>query len=73
MAKNDGGKPLLTAKQTFVTVGERRGNQIAVLSGINEGDEIVTSGQLKLQNGSRVNINNTVQPSNNPMPNLVDE
>lgn len=46
------------AHQKFVEVGDTRDNQIAVLKGIDEGDQVVTSGQLKLKNGSAVKINN---------------
>ncbi|MBX3709146.1 MAG: efflux RND transporter periplasmic adaptor subunit [Gammaproteobacteria bacterium] len=70
--KDDKGEPIYIANQTFVTTGDARGDQIQVLKGLNEGDIVVTSGQLKLQNGSRVAINNVVQPSDNPSPNLVD-
>jgi len=59
------GKPLLIANQAFVKVGQTRGDQIAVLSGIKEGDLVVTAGQLKLKNGSRVIVNNSIEPSNN--------
>lgn len=48
----------------FVTTGATRGDQVAVLKGINEGDTVVTSGQIKLHNGSLVKINNELQPSN---------
>ena len=65
-------KPLLTALQTFVKTGEKRGDQIAVLQGLSENDRVVTSGQLKLKNGSLVAINNTVLPSNNPLPLVSD-
>jgi membrane fusion protein, multidrug efflux system len=71
--KGPDGKPLLTAKQTFVTVGETRGDQVAILKGINPGDTVATSGQLKLKNGSAVIINNAIQPSNNPAPHPVDQ
>jgi membrane fusion protein, multidrug efflux system len=71
--KGPDGKPLLTAKQTFVTVGETRGDQVAILKGIKPGDTVATSGQLKLKNGSAVIINNAIQPSNNPAPNPVDQ
>ena len=64
--KND--QPVLVAEQIFITVGETRGDQIAVLKGLKKGDIIVTSGQLKLKNGSTVLINNTVQPSNDAAP-----
>ena len=47
--KDASGK--LTAQQTFVTTGATRGDQVAILSGLKEGDNVVTSGQLKLKNG----------------------
>ncbi len=67
------GKPLLIAKQSFVTVGNTRGDQVAVLDGIVEGDLVVTSGQMNLKNGSQVIINNQVQPSNEAAPMPVDQ
>ena len=70
--KDKDGKPTLTVKQAFVTTGETRGDQVTVLSGLKEGDEIVTSGQLKLKNGSRIAINNTIMPSNNPAPTALN-
>ncbi len=57
------GNSILTVKQTFVKVGEKRGNQVAIISGIKEGDRVVTSGQMKLKNGSKVVINNKVTPN----------
>ena len=71
--KGPDGKPVLVARQSFVTVGDTRGDQIAILGGVKEGDMIVTSGQLKLKNGSTVIINNSVQPSNDAAPKPVDE
>ena len=62
------GKPMLQAEQKFVTLGDTRGDQIAILSGLNAGDQVITSGQLKLNNGSPIIINNSVVPSNNPNP-----
>ena len=62
------GKQSLIARQTVVTTGQTRGDQIAVLSGLNEGDLIVSSGQTKLQNGATIAVNNAVQPSNDPNP-----
>jgi membrane fusion protein (multidrug efflux system) len=60
----------LFAEQVFVTLGPARGDQVAVLKGIDEGDRIVTSGQLKLINGSPLSVDNSVQPVNdrNPAP-----
>jgi membrane fusion protein, multidrug efflux system len=64
-AKGNGG---LTVQQVFVTTGETRGDQVAILKGLQEGQEVVSSGQLKLQNGAPVAIDNTVQPANSPNP-----
>jgi membrane fusion protein (multidrug efflux system) len=64
--KGPDGKPQLVANQKFVSTGQARGDQIAVTKGVNAGDVVVTSGQLKLNNGSPVIINNDVQPSNDP-------
>jgi membrane fusion protein (multidrug efflux system) len=66
--KNENGKPILTAQQKFVTLGPTRGDQVAVLSGIEEGDTVVTTGQIKLQNGSELIVNNTVLPTNDIDP-----
>lgn len=56
--------------QVFVTAGPTRGDQVAILKGLQDGDMVVTSGQLKLKNGSRVTINNQIVPANNPTPDL---
>jgi membrane fusion protein (multidrug efflux system) len=62
------GKPQLVARQSFVTTGFTRGDQVAVLKGVSEGDLIVTSGQLKLHNGSTVLIDNSVTPTADAAP-----
>ena len=71
--KDKKGKPALIARQSFVTTGETRGDQVTILEGLKEGDVIVTSGQLKLKNNSRVTINNTVQPSNSIAPEVPND
>jgi membrane fusion protein (multidrug efflux system) len=70
--KDVNGQPQLVARQTFVTVGATRGDQVAVTSGVKDGDTIVTTGQIKLHNGTPVHVNNAVQPANNPNPKVVD-
>jgi membrane fusion protein, multidrug efflux system len=55
-------------EQTFVTTGPTRGDQVAVLSGLDAGVEVVTSGQIKLKNGAPVHIDNSVRPADNPHP-----
>jgi membrane fusion protein, multidrug efflux system len=71
--KDDKGNPILIVKQVFVTTGETRGDQITILSGLKENDMVVTSGQLKLKNGSRIAINNSIVPANNPDPHVSNE
>jgi membrane fusion protein, multidrug efflux system len=71
--KDAAGKPLLVARQTFVTTGATRGDQVSVLKGVKEGDTVVTSGQMKLRNGSPLLINNTVKPVDDPNPLPVDQ
>lgn len=68
--KTKDGKQIYMVKQVFVTTGDTRGDQIQVLTGLKEGEIVVTSGQLKLQNDTHVVINNAVQPLNNPAPKL---
>jgi len=66
--KDKQGNPALEAQQVFVTTGLTRGDQVAILKGIEEGATVVTSGQLKLKNGTPLIINNKVQPANSPDP-----
>ncbi len=66
--KDKQGNPGLEAQQVFVTTGPTRGDQVAILKGIEAGAAVVTSGQLKLKNGTPLIINNTIQPSNSPNP-----
>jgi membrane fusion protein, multidrug efflux system len=70
--KKDGadGKPQQIARQSFVTTGATRGDQVAVMKGVSEGDMIVTSGQLKLHNGSIVMIDNSIKPTADAAPNV---
>ncbi|MDD3288528.1 MAG: efflux RND transporter periplasmic adaptor subunit, partial [Alphaproteobacteria bacterium] len=63
----------LTSRQTFVVTGRERGDQVEVISGIKAGDRVVTSGQMKLRNGSFIKINNDVSPSNDPDPKPEDD
>jgi len=59
-------------RQQFVKVEGSRGDQVAVISGLNAGDEVVSSGVFKLRNGAPVQVNNKVQPPNNPKPKPED-
>lgn len=63
----------LTVQQRFVKLGLTRGDQVAVISGVAAGEEVVTAGQMKLHNGAPVVINNKVVPSNDPNPTPPNE
>jgi membrane fusion protein, multidrug efflux system len=56
-------------RQQFVKLEGSRGDQVGVISGLNPGEEVVSSGVFKLRNGAAVQVNNKIQPPNNPKPN----
>lgn len=58
--------PQLAVEQVFVRVGQRQGNLAEIVEGVKPGDQVVTSGQLKLQNGFPVVIDNSVDPTRPP-------
>ncbi len=70
--KDPKGQTYRGVRQQFVKVEGSRGDQVAVISGVNPGDEVVTSGVFKLRNGAAVQVNNKVQPGNNPAPKPED-
>jgi membrane fusion protein (multidrug efflux system) len=70
--KGPDGKSYRGVTQKFVKVGPTRGDRVAILSGVNAGDEVVTSGVFKLRNGAPVNVDNRVQPGNNAAPTPSD-
>lgn len=59
---NNEGNPRYKIKLTYVTVGQRRDDEMQITKGLKEGDVIVSSGQLKLNDGDYVQINNSVEP-----------
>jgi membrane fusion protein (multidrug efflux system) len=66
------GETYRGVRQQFVKLGGTRGDQVAVLSGVNPGEEVVTSGVFKLRNGAAVLVNNKVQPANSAKPRPED-
>jgi membrane fusion protein (multidrug efflux system) len=70
--KDPNGQPYRGVRQQFVKLGGSRGDQVAVVSGVQPGEEIVTSGVFKLRNGAAVLVNNNVQPGNDPAPKAED-
>lgn len=71
--KDAQGNPVLEARQVFVKPGPTRGDQVAILDGLEPGATVITSGQLKLKNGTPLVVNNKVVPANDPNPRPRDE
>jgi membrane fusion protein, multidrug efflux system len=63
------GKTYRGVRQQIIKIEGSRGDQVAVTSGLNPGDEVVSAGVFRLRNAAPVEINNTVKPSNSPKPN----
>ncbi|HSL20218.1 MAG TPA: efflux RND transporter periplasmic adaptor subunit [Vicinamibacterales bacterium] len=70
--KDPSGRTYRGVRQQFVKLGGSRGDQVAVLSGVEPGAEVVTSGVFKLRNGAAVQVNNKIRPSNSPAPSPED-
>ena len=70
--KDQSGHTYRGVTQRFIKTGPQRGDQVAVLSGLNQGDEVVTSGTFKLRNNAAVEVNNKVQPSNSAAPKVEE-
>jgi membrane fusion protein (multidrug efflux system) len=66
--KDPQGKPQLAARQIFVTAGPKRGDQVAILKGVEQGETVVTAGQMKLRNGSPLIVDNTIRPTADANP-----
>jgi membrane fusion protein (multidrug efflux system) len=70
--KDAKGNTYRGVRQQVVKVEGSRGDQVAVISGINPGDEVVSSGVFRLRNGASVQVNNTVKPGNSASPKPED-
>ncbi len=72
--QNQGGDhPALVAEPRFVRLGERRGDLVAVVSGLKQGETVVSNGAFKLRKGSAVIVNNTLAPPVELDPNPIDK
>jgi membrane fusion protein (multidrug efflux system) len=71
--RDDGGNNSLVARQKFVRLGERRGDLVAVNSGLSAGETIVSSGAFKLRNGAAVVVHNELAPNAEVSPTPVDQ
>jgi len=72
--KDDGkGGKTTVAQQKFVRLGERRGDFVAVVSGLTPGERIVGSGGFKLRNGMAVAVNDKISTEAELSPRPKDE
>lgn len=71
--KNPDGSDLLTVKRVFVTTGEQHGNYTVIKKGIKAGQLVVSAGEIKLQNGTPVVINNDVKLNESSNPDLLGQ
>lgn len=62
-SRDKAGKTQLVARQVFVRLGERRGDLVAVDSGLTKGQTVVTTGAFKLHNGASVVLHNELAPN----------
>jgi membrane fusion protein (multidrug efflux system) len=70
--KDPKGKSYLGVRQQFVKLGPARGDQVAVMTGLKPGEEVVTSGVFKLRPSAAVVVNNKIQPGNSAAPKPED-
>lgn len=70
--KDAAGKATLVARQRFVRLGERRGDLVAVISGLTAGETVVGSGAFKLRNGAAVVVHDDLAPHPELDPKPVD-
>jgi membrane fusion protein, multidrug efflux system len=70
--KDAKGNSYRGVRQQVVKIEGSRGDQVAIVSGLNPGEEVVSSGAFRLRNGAPVQVNNTVKPSNSPSPKPED-
>jgi membrane fusion protein (multidrug efflux system) len=63
------GKMYKGVRQQIVKIDGSKGDQVAIVAGLNPGDEVVSAGTFRLRNAAPVLVNNSVQPSNSPKPN----
>jgi membrane fusion protein (multidrug efflux system) len=70
--KDPKGNPYKGVRQQFVKVDRSRGDLVAVVSGLNPGEEVVTSGGFKLRPNAAVEVNNKITPPTSPSPHPED-
>jgi membrane fusion protein (multidrug efflux system) len=70
--KSQDGKTYKGVTEKFVKLGQSKGDVTAVVSGVDPGEEIVTSGVFRLRSGGAVIVNNKTKPGSDIAPNPAD-
>ena len=68
VVKDDKGQPVLIAERRFIETGERRDGRVMITKGVQNGEKVVTAGQIKLDNGVHIAISDdkTLAEKNSP-------
>lgn len=68
VVKDDKGQPVLIAERRFIETGERRDGLVMINKGVQSGEQVVTAGQIKLDNGAHIAISDdkTLGEQNSP-------
>jgi membrane fusion protein (multidrug efflux system) len=74
-AKNpeEADKDALFVRRVFVSTGEQQGNETIITQGISAGQQVVSTGELKLQNGTRIRVNNDIHLVNHASSKTLSE
>jgi len=70
--KSEDGKTYKGVKEQFVKLGQSKGDLTAITSGVNPGDELVTSGVFRLKSGAPIIVNNQAKPGSELAPTPSD-
>ena len=70
--KSESDQPTFTVQQQFVRLGEKSGDFIAVIEGLEAGQIVVSTGVFKLRNGQRVVVDNKLAPEFKQAPSPED-
>jgi membrane fusion protein (multidrug efflux system) len=58
-----GVQPVKVVRQKIVQLGEKRGDFVAIVSGLDQGETVVSTGVFKLRNDQAVVVDNTLAPA----------
>ena len=69
----ESGRPVKVMRQQFARLGEKRGDFVSVVSGLKEGEIVVSTGVFKYRNGQEVTVDNTLAPEFKLRPKPEDD